>query len=213
MNHFHLYNQQVFKEYLLCDKENPGMLSYPLLVSPEYINTSGKILCIGQETNTWGNHFLKDVSVDDLEDLYASFLKKGATNRPYWKFIKEVTADSSLESIVWSNLLLCGKRDTLGTPEVSENLFHLSEEYLYHLYKECYPCHVMILSSPHSVYANLIQCFFENIDCHMSDTLSSRQPVLINEDKKVIWTYHPKYLTMSKQIEKVKTICKNYISK
>ena len=211
MNHFHLYNQDIFNQYLLCEKEHPDKLSYPLLVSPECLNKTGKILYIGQETNTWGKDLTSNMTVKELEGLYDSFLQAGATNRPYWKFIKSIIDKSLYESVVWSNLLLCGKRDGLGTPEVSDDLFRLSTEYLYHLYEVCKPSCVVILSSPRSIYANLIQSFFENIGCDILDIISPSQPILVNLDKNVIWTYHPKYLAMSKQTEKVKTICKKYI--
>lgn len=211
MNHFHLYNQEIFNRYLTCTKEQSDKLSYPLLVSPESLYITGKILYIGQETNTWGNQLHSSVSVEDLETLYDSFLRSEATNRPYWKFIKSMIDKPLYESVVWSNLLLCGKRDGLGTPEVSDELFQLSTEYLYHLYEISKPSHVIILSSPRLVYAKLIRSFLENIGCVMNETISSTQSILVNQEKNVIWTYHPKYLAMSKQTEKVKSICKKHL--
>ena len=129
----------------------------------------------------------------------------------YWKFIKSMIDKPLYDSVVWSNLLVCGKRDGLGTPEVSDELFQLSTEYLYHLYEISKPSQVIILSSPRLVYAKLIRSFLENIGCVMNETISSTQSILVNQEKNIIWTYHPKYLAMSKQTEKVKSICKKYL--
>ena len=49
------------------------------------------------------------------------------------------------------------KRDSMGTPEVSEFLFQLSEEYLWNLYQISQPSSVIIMSSPNSVYKHLIK--------------------------------------------------------
>ena len=212
MNKLHLYNIEAYQRYKLCEQENPNQLSSPLLASPQIIESPGKILYIGQETNTWGKE-INNNFISNLEALYDNFLKNDATNRPYWKFIKGMINESLYDSVVWSNLLLCGKKDTLGTPNVSQQLLELSEDYLYHLYEVSKPRSVVIASSPNSVYKELINHFFEKVDCDIKDTLSTSQPVLVDEEKNIIWTYHPRYLAQSKNTEKVKTICKKYINK
>ena len=105
------------------------------------------------------------------------------------------------------------KRDSMGTPEVSEFLFQLSEEYLWNLYQISQPSSVIIISSPNSVYKHLIERFLEKLDCQITETISSKQPVLIDEQKKIIWTYHPKFLVLSKKTEQVQKSCKQYIMK
>lgn len=213
MNSLHLCNIKTYEKYLLCSHESPEQLSYPLLVSPKCIEKTGKILYVGQETNTWGNQGNNELSVEQLEYLYDSFLKNGATNRPYWKFIKEMIHEPLYDSVVWTNLLLCGKRDSMGTPEVSEFLFQLSEEYLWNLYQISQPSSVIIMSSPNSVYKHLIKRFLEKLNCQITEIISSKQPVLIDEQKKVIWTYHPKFLALSKKTDLVQKSCKQYIIK
>ena len=143
---------------------------------------------------------------NNLEAAIDNRLTEFASNYQYKTFYGTL-----YDSVVWSNLLVCGKRDGLGTPEVSDELFQLSTEYLYHLYEISKPSQVIILSSPRLVYAKLIRSFLENIGCVMNETISSTQSILVNQEKNIIWTYHPKYLAMSKQTEKVKSICKKYL--
>ena len=118
MNQFHLYNIEILKQYrLILNRYGREDLSYPLLVSPTLLNKDGKILYVGQETNTWGKEYEDPEIVGKLESLYEHFLRNGATNRPFWKFLKPILTSELHEQVIWSNLLLCGKKETLGTPE------------------------------------------------------------------------------------------------
>lgn len=101
----------------------------------------------------------------------------------------------------------------MGTPEVSEFLFQLSEEYLWNLYQISQPSSVIIMSSPNSLYKYLIECFLGKLDCQIMENISSKQPVLIDKKKKIMWTYHPKFLALSKKTDQVQKSCKQYIMK
>lgn len=214
MNQFHVYNIEILKQYrLILNRYGREDLSYPLLVSPTLLNKDGKILYVGQETNTWGKEYEDPEIVGKLESLYERFLRSGATNRPFWKFLKPILTSELHEQVIWSNLLLCGKKETLGTPELPQELITLSIDYLYHLYKESNPSLVLIASSSRTPYNAIVEEFLQKIDIFHLDRPTAQQPYSVDKDEKVLWTYHPKYLYMSKNCAKVQEACKRIILK
>ena len=74
MNNFHLYNIETFKKYQLLKEHTVNNWSYPLLVSPNSLNEKGKILYIGQETNTWGRNMKFSNPIIELENMYDLFI-------------------------------------------------------------------------------------------------------------------------------------------
>lgn len=214
MSKFHVYNMEILKQYrLILNRYGREDLSYPLLVSPTLLNKEGKILYVGQETNTWGKEYEDIENVEKLEILYEYFLRNGATNRPFWKFLKPLLTSELHEQVIWSNLLLCGKKDSLGTPELPQELIMLSIEYLYSLYKELNPSLVLIASSSRTPYNVIVKEFLKKIDIFYLDHPSVQQPYAVDKDERVLWTYHPKYLYMSKTCAKVQEACKKIILK
>lgn len=214
MRQFHLYNIEILKQYqLITNRYGREDLSFPLLVSPKLLNNDGKILYIGQETNTWGKNLDDHQVVENLETLYEQFLKGGATNRPFWKFLKPLLTKELYEEVVWSNLLLCGKKDTLGTPELPQELITLSIDYLCQLYEEANPSLVLIASSSRFPYNEIVERFLQRIGVLLSGYPTRQHPYTVDKEEKVLWTYHPKYLYMSKNCVKVQEKCKQILLK
>ena len=168
---------------------------------------------IGQETNTWGKNLDDHQVIENLETLYEQFLKGGATNRPFWKFLKPLLTKELYEEVVWSNLLLCGKKDTLGTPELPQELITLSIDYLCQLYEEANPSLVLITSSSRFPYNEIVERFLQRIGVLLSSYPTRQHPYTVDKEEKVLWTYHPKYLYMSKNCVKVQEKCKQILLK
>lgn len=99
-------NDEVLEKVKFIDKDFE--LSNPLLLTDD---VKGKILYLGQETNTWwGSH--KDFSsARNLEMKYNDyFLKDKMRNREFWKFIREGVSCHDVANqgnITWSNLFVC----------------------------------------------------------------------------------------------------------
>ena len=213
MNNFHLYNIETFKKYQLLKEHTANNWSYPLLVSPNSLNEKGKILYIGQETNTWGRNMKFSNPIIELENMYDLFMKQGATNRPFWKFIKEIIENNIDSSIVWANLLLCGKKDGYGTPCLSDEFKKLSSDYLLQLYYATAPSHVIIASSACGIYGEMVQEFLSKIHVSMYSSLNSSCSILVDDTNHIFWTYHPKYLSLTKNTHYVQQLCKEKIRK
>ena len=213
MREFHLYNTEIFNKYILYrDSYNLSDISLPLLVSPNLLKEKNKILYIGQETNTWGKHHSQDITVEVLENIYDQFLKMGPPNTIYWKFIRDLfETDNLYQNLVWSNLLLCGKKDTLGTPKLPDEFISLSSEYLFQLYQTMLPSKVIITSSPKYPYINVITSFLEKCGVDIINGPSKNFPVVFDSSLQIFWTYHPKYLRLSKKSINVTKEIKKYI--
>lgn len=213
MKEFHLFNIEVFNQYNLYKNfYHLSDISFPLLVSPNLSKGQNKILYIGQETNTWGRMFEENSSVEKLENAYEEFLEMGPPNTIFWQFVRNLVHSNHLsQHIIWSNVLLCGKKDHLGTPILPKELLFLSSEYLFQLYQSFSPTKVIIASSARSPYYNVISSFLEKAKIDMREFPTSNFPIVSDSFHRIFWTYHPNYLRFSKKTEIVQEEIKKYI--
>lgn len=176
-------------------------LSSPLLVSPKCITDSkNKILFIGQELNTWVNHKIDDNDITStlLEDVYYNFLKNEIYRSPYWKFISEIIyPDSIVESVIWANILICGRKYEKGTPEITKDIQQISIDYLKKLYDVVKPQKVIITSSAREPYYSNILKFLELLHIQIEGYPTLEKPIIHDETNRLMWTYHPNYLVRS----------------
>lgn len=200
MNSLQEFNQSALQKYKNLNET--GELACPLLVSSnsEYLNNlNSKIFYIGQETNCWVNYqdHNMDITTNLLEDTYLNFLKKGATNRDFWSFIKTcLNIDDSelINSVIWSNTFLCGKRREIGHPNPTKELMELSINYLTFLYNYFKPEYTIIVNGPRNPYYAITIEFLKQIKSTLIDyypTMSNS--LLVDDNKNVIWTYHPNF--------------------
>lgn len=193
-------------------------LSGPLLVSSskefkESIQNNKSIMYIGQETNGW----LNEGTSLDFESLYQNFLYNNNYNREFWKFIRmiiEKTNDLKLDNILWANSIICGKKDELGTPIITDKLEAISKDYLVKLYKHFKPDMVVIASGPNNPYYEIIKEFLKSIDSGLSGYYPTiKDSIVSDEDKNIHYTYHPNYLNrkhiLTKNSDYLKQIYKN----
>lgn len=192
MKDLHLYNLEVLDKLIKLNRDD---LSNPLLISPQIGNR--KIMYIGKETNGWYDEEYQ--TVDSIEEKYADFLLNRTNGRPFWKFIKTLT---SVENVLWCNALLVGRRHVMGTPSVNEEIKTLSSSYLKFAYDLFQPETVIIACGHDYPYYDIITDFVNHIGWQPEGSLSKDNPVLSNNDN-LFWTYHPKYLSHSKNTNKV----------
>ena len=93
MDQLHDLNNYILEQYKSLP--NREELSIPLLICSNSLYTDNlkrKILYLGQETNCWMNYYdpVNVPNIEEIENKYYDFLKDGARNREYWKFIKIV---------------------------------------------------------------------------------------------------------------------------
>lgn len=195
------FNNYILNEYKTLENKND--LSMPLLIASDenYINSfERKIMYIGQETNCWVNYIPRDFDItsDSLEKYYFDFLKNGATNRDFWLFIKKIlntSHDKIINNVVWNNTLIAGKRMEKGHPVVSEKLSDLSLEYLLFIHDFFKPEQVIFVNGPHNPYYNITIKFLRELKSNLiNDYPTKSNPMLIDEENNLIWTYHPNYL-------------------
>lgn len=203
MSQLHDFNIELINKY--NNLENKEDLSFPLLVSSnesylEGLKDNKKIFYIGQETNCWLNsndiNMVPDVNI--LENAYYNFLtKRCATNRDFWTFIRaclEIEKEELSKNIIWSNLFVSGKRTEIGAPNYTDDLVNMSIENLTFLYEYFKPNGVVIVGGPCNPYYKLTIEFLKQIKCNLIDSWPTlNNPLLIDEEKNIFWTYHPNY--------------------
>lgn len=197
----------------LKDKIKNYDLSGPLLVSSnkDYLNNlkeNKSIFYIGQETNGWYNSF--DVNI--LEEGYFNFLMNNNYNKEFWRFLKIVrgTNSNSFSNVLWSNALICGKKDEIGTPSVSGQISEVSLENLKYLYNLIKPDMTLIVSGPNNPYYEIITEFLKYINSSLSGLYPNKNDTLLSDlENNVHYTYHPnflnrkgKFLEISKELNK-----------
>lgn len=200
MNKLYEFNKYVFEKYQ--NLEYKDSLACPLLVTsnPEFINNlESKILYIGQENNGWvnyddnGNNYNQQI----IENRYFDFLKKGAVNTEFWLFIKkvlDVSDDELIKKIIWNNTLISGKRYEAGPPECDSMLKDLSLENLLFLYEYFKPEYTILVNGPNNPYYDITIKFLKEIKSGLQASYPKlNNPMLIDENRKIIWTYHPNY--------------------
>ena len=206
------FNQVLFEQYNLL--ENVKELSSPLLVSSnnEYLNnmknSSHRIFYIGQETNGWVNDYNNDSKIDVnlLEDIYLEVLKR-KNNREFFRFLNNFSS-MPYDNVVWTNVLLAGKKYGVGYPKITDKLQELSLENLIFLYKYFKPDITLFVSGPNNPYYEIVKSFLEAINSKIDNYPTITNPVINNKEKNIFWTYHPNYLNRAHLKEKVLNIIK-----
>ena len=190
-------------------------LSNPLLVSSdkEYVDnlkSRKRIMYIGQETNGWE---LKD-NIDSIEECYLNFLYNGASNREFWRFLKLIRnkEEISLNDIIWSNALICGRYEEKGTPITTDLLEEKSLDNLKFLYDLFNPNMIVMVTGPNNPYYEIIQEFLKYINSSLVNLYpTTKDMLLIDETKNIHYTNHPNYLNRrGKLLELSKTINSYY---
>lgn len=182
-------------------------LSAPLLVSSKCMeNSEEKIMYIGQETNRWVNNKRSDseIDVDILEEEYYNFLDRNPYQSFFWKFINNIINEKKvIDSVIWTNAIIAGRREGKGNPKFNEKLMEVSVDYLINLYNESNPSKVIIVCGPNNPYYNNIIKFLEAINIEIEGYPTKNNPLIMDDSKKIIWTYHPNYLWRSKKYNDV----------
>lgn len=204
MSDLNKFNQYVLQKYNNFTEVQD--LSCPLLVSSneEYCDSLDKrVLYIGQETNCWYNYSNKDIKPTalELEDAYLNFLKKGATNKDFWLFIREclnISKEELSHNIIWTNTFICSKRTEIGHPIPTEELTNLSIEYMTYLYDYFKPDWTILVNGPKNPYYRLTIEFLKNVKSNLINCWPTKtNPVLMDDSKNIFWTYHPNYQNRS----------------
>lgn len=200
MNKLYEFNKYALNKYENLDYKDS--LACPLLVAsnPDFTNNlERKIFYVGQETNRWVNYNESGSNYDQqsIENRYFEFLKNGVVSTEFWQFISKVLNVSRKELIkklIWNNTLIAGKRDEAGAPECDSTLKDLSLENLLFLYEYFEPEYTIFVNGPNNPYYSITYNFLKEIKSKLQDYYPKLDnPMLIDEDKKVIWTYHPNF--------------------
>ena len=186
-------------------------LSAPLLVSSNrYLHSLTKhpIMYIGQETNGWVNYDDGHMDFDKIEDTYDNFLIDYHTSKSlFWSFLKKATGLSYEEfskQIIWCNTLIAGKKDAIGTPNITNELKDISLEYLLFLYNYFKPLYVIDVSGPNNPYYDVTTKFLDTIGSNISTSYPSKENYILMDDiKNIVWTYHPKKINMDQKTGEV----------
>lgn len=194
-----------FNKYVLdkCNSlEYKESLACPLLVSsnPEFEhNLERKIMYIGQENNGWVNYNKtnSEYTQELIENRYFEFLKNGAASTEFWYFISKVLnvpREKLIKKIIWNNTLIAGKRYEAGAPECDNRLKDISLENLLFLYEYFNPEYTIFVNGPNNPYYDITINFLKEVKSSLQDYYPKiNSPMLVDEDKKIIWTYHPNY--------------------
>ena len=211
-------NNYVYEEYKhLPNREN---LSLPLLISSEdnYINNlKRKVLYIGQETNTWMNYSDSSYlpSKEEIEKKYYNFLKEGARNRDFWKFIRnvlEIDSQDLVSNVIWNNVFISGNRRSIGHPSDNDKLNKLSLEYLVQITKLFNPEYIIFVCGPKNPYYSIVTKYLIEISSNLVYNYPTLSNPIVTEDN-IIWTYHPAYQNRSGKSNEVLTKTKELVNK
>jgi len=204
------FNCELFEQYNKI--ENVSELSSPLLVSSDkdYLNniknSNYKVLYVGQETNGWVNDYKCNINVNLLENIYLEVLKR-KNSREFFRFLNNFSS-MPYDNVVWTNVLLAGKKYGVGYPKITDKLQELSLENLIFLYKYFKPDITLFVSGPNNPYYEIVKSFLEAINSKIDNYPTITNPVINNKEKNIFWTYHPNYLNRAHLKEKVLIIIK-----
>lgn len=197
-------NLNLLEQYKLL--KHHDSFSLPILVSSnkEYLEKLEKapvrVLYVGQETNCWINYHNDDVnSCEEIEQVYFNkLLRTGTSKRDFWTFIRnilQVEHQKIGENIIWSNSLIAGKRREIGAPTYADELHDISVENLLFLYQYFNPDLTVLASGPKNPYYQVNTDFLTGIGSSLAGSYPKKQsPIVCDNDKKILWTYHPAYL-------------------
>lgn len=189
----HTLNDSVLEQIKFIDKDY--LLSNPLLLSS---NPKGKILYLGQETNTWyGSH--KDVSsARKIEKHYDYFfLENRMPNKPFWRFIRNAvqTYDVGNEgNITWANLFICSNKDKKGTPILFDKIKDLSVDYLLNVIDILDIEKIIAVVGPKNPYYSVLMSLLGELGWNIEKWPTFFEPVIYSENEKLFYTYHPNNL-------------------
>ena len=204
MNNLKKYNNHLLNQYYKLT--NKQQLSIPLLVSSseKYINNlDRKILYIGQETNGWLNYNDESFmpNIDYIETAYLNFLKNGANNKEFWMFIRKclnIPKEDLFKNIIWNNSIITSKRIGIGTPDINSELRTMSIKYLKFLHNYFKPEYTIFVNGPRNPYYNITNDLLKDLNSSLIGKWPTKEePVLFDDQKNIIWTYHPNYLNKS----------------
>lgn len=217
MKNLKIYNSEVLTGIRDITFAKPT--SAPLLVSSneQYVSlirsAEDSILYIGQETNTWLD---QKATQEEIENAYYEFLtQKNGTNRPFWKFIKEIIGrDTELgNQIIWANALLVGQQDKKGAIEDTDKIIEFSVSYLEYLYHYFHPQKVIIVCGANNPYYQVIHEFLKRINYSEFPYPTKEEPLVHDKDNHIFWSYHPRHLNMTHQLQKDSYIIQSNITK
>lgn len=205
-------NDEIFEKIKFIDKD--FVLSNPLLISP---NVSGKILYLGQETNTWcGSHKNFD-SARELEKLYDDFfLKNRMPNTLYWKYIREATNCHDVANdgnITWNNIFICSNKDHKGTPVLFNEINDLSVYYLANIIEMLKIEKIISAVGPTNPYYDTLNKLVSQLGWLINDYPTVNEPCVYSDNEKMLYTYHPMYLQKSKNLNRTIEETKKFIYK
>lgn len=198
--------------------------------SKPFVNLSGfesndrkKILIIGQEARDFFNAE-GDESMEFISEYINNFTKIQLENKnhtmyltsPFWRFFREL---STTNNVLWGNLDKIHKYIDNRTAALS-----VEEEIFLHKPLKKYgkslimleieilkPDMIIFLVGPSYRKSLFYALGFETLN--FEDKITPSNPVqsidIENIDSKIIWTYHPKYLIMSKNYNSVLDTIKN----
>ncbi|MGN1268945.1 MAG: hypothetical protein ACI4U0_05560 [Candidatus Aphodocola sp.] len=205
-------NDEVFERIKFIDKDL--VLSNPLLVTS---NSKGKILYLGQETNTWCGSHENYNSARELEFEYDNyFLNDKMSNTLFWKYIREVTGYHDVArkgNITWANLFICGNKDCKGTPVLYNDIKDLSVYYLSNVVDILNIDKIISVVGPKNPYYEAINRLASELGCIINEYPTIRIPYAYSDNEKIFYTYHPMYLQKSKNFSNVVKVNKEFISK
>lgn len=218
MNKLTEHNEEILEKYKKLIEDEYMDLSSPLLVSSNTEYLSGlkrKIMYIGQETNGWVNYKkgLGEIPSKKLEEEYYDFLKNKTYKSPFWKFIKECLENDVIDKeIIWSNIFICGNKIGYGKPARHEKLLDMSKENLVFLNDFFNPEYTIFVCGPTSPYYVVVDSFLKYKDSNLLGKYPSiDSPVIYDDKKNIIWTYHPEYLRRKDLYEETKEKVKKII--
>lgn len=217
MTHLKIYNSQVLEQIDKISFAKPT--SSPLLVSSneQYVSlikaAEDSILYIGQETNTW---LYQGANQEEIENMYYKFLTiHNGTNRPFWKFIKEIIGDGADvgRRIIWANALLVGNVDKKGAIEDTDQILEISISYLEFLYHYFKPEKVIIVCGARNPYYQVIHEFLNRIGFSDMQYPTIKQPLIHDDTNHIFWSYHPRQLNMQHKFKEISTFIQSNLSK
>lgn len=192
MKNIHEFNEKAlnYLRKIECNED----LSNPLLISPK---CSGKIMYVGQETNCWqGGLRDNEYKVIELEELYyEKFFNSNFKNTLFWKFVREIYEKYNVsDDIIWTNVLLVGKKDSIGKPLNSDRIRDISIENLISIYENFNIEKIICVAGPNNPYYDVFTSFLDEIGKTISGYPCKEQTVVYSDDKKAAYLYHPQYL-------------------
>lgn len=205
-------NAEVLEKIKFIDKDYE--LSCPLLLTNE---AKGKILYIGQETNTWnGSH--KNVATSmELEKKYNEYyLGNKMCNREFWKFIRNACMCNDIANygnITWSNLFICSRVNEKGTPRLHNEIEDISVEYILNVIDELKIEKIIAVVGPKNPYYNVLMKLMGELNWQVDDYPTISNPVVYSDNNKLLYSYHPNFLNRIHEFEYACDEARKFIKK